>query len=266
MRKLEEEEKREEYLESIGDVRKQGNLDGFYRHLYDQKVNYEENKESDIKKEIKEEAEALSGHEDKTANLCTGKSEFQYYFFTSDIVFNIYFIQGDQDSNTSAMSHEVKKETIFSHSECSEDQTKKRKLTNDEKSNKKKVRNYRVRKDSGEQSDETEGIKREHLPSNIDADSDFSIDSSDSEEESLIKNEQEKMSDQQPVAVENKNPLEEKKEEMKGDIKNEVTEKEKPVEIMKPKIDIWKKRTVGEKFDEAVKRYFERKAQREIGL
>lgn len=54
MKALEEEERREEYLEAIGDVRKQGNLDGFYRHLYDQKVNYneEENNGKDRKKEV----------------------------------------------------------------------------------------------------------------------------------------------------------------------------------------------------------------------
>lgn len=48
MQQAEEEEKRAEYLESIGDVTKQGNLDGFYRHLYEQKVGPEENK---VKKE-----------------------------------------------------------------------------------------------------------------------------------------------------------------------------------------------------------------------
>ena len=30
--------------------------------------------------------------------------------------------------------------------------------------------------------------------------------------------------------------------------------------VLKPKIDIWKKRTVGQVFDEALKRYFERKS------
>lgn len=55
MKKLEEEEKREEYLEKIGDVRKQGNLDGFYRHLYDQKVNYDSKKAISIKHDVKDE-------------------------------------------------------------------------------------------------------------------------------------------------------------------------------------------------------------------
>lgn len=65
LKKLEEEEKREEYLESIGDVRKQGNLDGFYRHLYDQKINYTDKqqiKTEEVKKEpnVDEESEQSS--------------------------------------------------------------------------------------------------------------------------------------------------------------------------------------------------------------
>lgn len=40
MQAAEEEEKRAEYLESIGDVQKQSNLDGFYRHLYAQKTGH----------------------------------------------------------------------------------------------------------------------------------------------------------------------------------------------------------------------------------
>lgn len=70
MKALEEQEKREEYLEAIGDVTKQGNLDGFYRHLYDQKINYDdkikkEKLEEEVKQEPKSEEEA-SGEEQKT--------------------------------------------------------------------------------------------------------------------------------------------------------------------------------------------------------
>lgn len=63
MKKLEEEEKREAYLESIGDVTKQGNLDGFYRHLYEQKVKYEDDKEHPVKQDIKEEPKTDSENE-----------------------------------------------------------------------------------------------------------------------------------------------------------------------------------------------------------
>lgn len=38
MKKAEENEKREEYLENIGDVTKQSDLGGFYRHIYSQKM------------------------------------------------------------------------------------------------------------------------------------------------------------------------------------------------------------------------------------
>ncbi|XP_030569345.1 nuclear speckle splicing regulatory protein 1 [Drosophila novamexicana] len=38
IRQLQEQDKRDEYLEAIGDVTKQNDLDGFYRHLYEQKL------------------------------------------------------------------------------------------------------------------------------------------------------------------------------------------------------------------------------------
>jgi coiled-coil domain-containing protein 55 len=186
MREMEEEEKREEYLESIGDVRKQGNLDGFYRHLYDQKVNYDDktNKESEPVKEAQE---------------------------TED-------------------------------------------------TNKTNVRKYRKRRDSDRSDNEEETeVKKEHLPSNLDADSDFSIDSSDSEDEN---DEGVKETDKAPIIPESEIKQEKIPEETK-DVVPKEEEEEKP-ESKKPKIDIWKKRTVGEVFDAALQRYFERKAQREL--
>jgi coiled-coil domain-containing protein 55 len=186
MREMEEEEKREEYLESIGDVRKQGNLDGFYRHLYDQKVNYDDktNKESESVKEA-------------------------------------------QDT---------------------------------EDTNKTNVRKYRKRRDSDRSDNEEETeVKKEHLPSNLDADSDFSIDSSDSEDEN---DEGVKETDKAPIIPESEIKQEKIPEETK-DVVLKEEEEEKP-ECKKPKIDIWKKRTVGEVFDAALQRYFERKAQREL--
>ncbi|KAK9876453.1 hypothetical protein WA026_012767 [Henosepilachna vigintioctopunctata] len=62
MKALEEKEKREEYLESIGDVRKQENLDGFYRYIYHQEVNNEDDIEevlSDVDHKCKEKDEGL---------------------------------------------------------------------------------------------------------------------------------------------------------------------------------------------------------------
>lgn len=157
---LEEQEKREEYLESIGDVRKQGNLDGFYRHLYEQKVNYDEIKPK---------------------------------------------------------------------------------------------RKYRKRLSASESSQSDKEIKLEHLPSNIDADSDFSIDSSDDSEEPPAKTTETKEDKQAVVATNNE-------KQTTTDVEKETIEEIKP---KKTKIDIWKKRTVGDVFEGALQRYFERKSLRE---
>lgn len=171
IKQAEELEKREAYLESIGDVTKQQDLSGFYRHLYSQKLG---------------DVPAVNKEEEGTS-----------------------------------------KDT--------------------EAANKKK--NYRKRKSSAED-DEKEEItgnkKFDHLLSNLDADSDFEIESSDSESEKKevqVKVEKEESEPEPPVE----------------EIKEEIVE----VEIPKVKIDIWKKRTVGDEFDKALQRYFERKATRE---
>lgn len=69
MKKAEDEEKREEYLESIGDVTKQGDLGGFYRHIYSQKMgeaSTERKKDKDDKNVKQEEDGRSSGSEDES--------------------------------------------------------------------------------------------------------------------------------------------------------------------------------------------------------
>lgn len=127
---------------------------------------------------------------------------------------------------------------------------------------KKRGRQYRKREDSKSNDEEVAEKELSHLPSNLDADSDFSIDSdSDSNSESQpkkVKEEVEEIEDRVVVEVK-KVEVKEVKVEVKGD---EVREVEKPKKV---KIDIWKKRTVGVVFDEALQRYHERKALRESG-
>lgn len=142
------------------------------------------------------------------------------------------------------------------------------------KSQQSKQRNYRKRKTSndiklseGEIEDTDDEIKFSNLNDvkmykkakaneNIDADSDFSIDES-SDEESSKKDETE-VSSKKPEVKENnqespKEPILPKEENL---LDSEKLEKPKP------KVDIWKKRTVGEVFEQALKRYYERKASR----
>nr|XP_022901787.1 nuclear speckle splicing regulatory protein 1 [Onthophagus taurus] len=222
-KKMEEEELREEYLEKIGDVTKQENLDGFYRHLYDQKVNYEDKLSDDdgVDKKIDDKID------DKKIEI-----------------------------------------------------VEKKKLN--------KNRKYRQRKSSESEENEVkneneeEVKKMEHLPSNLDADSDFSIDSSSSDDENVDNDGNRKIkkikkdSDVNLNDQNDKNEIVEKDDEVKNDLKDKtdlendkegVEDAGKNVdevkEEKKPKLDIWKKRTVGIVFDEALQRYFERKSLRE---
>lgn len=215
MKAAEDEEKKAEYLESIGDVQKQSNLDGFYRHLYAQKT-------GDVK----------------------------------------------EAPSTAKISVPDEKPLVA-----------------------KKERHYRKRDSGQDQKEEeeekviptgeTEEIIKTHIASNLDADSDFSIDSSDSEDEaekdkkaaenkdnevSADNKEDEKDNFKAPVptTTDLKKPEEAVKSENKNDDKDEddVIEEPPPKKV---KIDIWAKRTVGDAFDEAVQRYFERKAARAGG-
>ncbi|VEN64040.1 unnamed protein product [Callosobruchus maculatus] len=236
MKALEEQEKREEYLESIGDVRKQGNLDGFYRHLYEQKVKYEDITD-EVKQEVKEEAK----------------------------------------SDSEAMEREQESDCETSPKTCNKSSDHDTEMETTIKTKKDlKNRKYRKRRDSKESEDSADD-RKEHLVSNLDADSDFSIDSSDSEDDNEKVPSEKKQDNIKVTAIADKTPEKTKDvDETKTNEDNvvqqtdkrkrEIDIKEESVEVKpkKPKVDIWKKRTVGEKFDEALKRYFERKSLRQV--
>ncbi|XP_055596882.1 nuclear speckle splicing regulatory protein 1 [Uranotaenia lowii] len=233
MKKAEEEEKREEYLERIGDVTKQGDLGGFYRHIYSQKMGEKSNEE-------------------------TPKDE------TIDIK------QEQPDS-------EDEEQPSDNNAPCNKESSA-------------KVRRYRKRasddNDEHEGDEKNDSNKKIHLQSNLDADSDFSIDSNSSSNEMSESEEDEKSDkkDKNAVKILPKSPPEalkldqatdlsstivprEEKKPPKEDLNGkEMVKSEEEVQVIKaPKIDIWKKRTVGDLFDAALQRYFERKAARETG-
>lgn len=219
MKKAEDEEKREAYLESIGDVTKQNDLDGFYRHIYEQQMGPD-----------KPKVEA--------PKIPTPAPEIP---------------------EIPEISNKLKE---------------------------KKERTYRKRKSSCEEKLEEEAVQKleeiqqkSHIQSNLDADSDFSIDSSDSEDEQPTSESKklETLSNENVVIKEepseNEKPIDEAfkapvipnvelKTEEKIEKKSEDEKEVKDSPPKKVKVDIWKKRTVGDAFDEALKRYYERKASR----
>ncbi|GLV36831.1 uncharacterized protein CBL_02334 [Carabus blaptoides fortunei] len=247
MKELEEKEKREEYLEAIGDVKKQGDLSGFYRHLYAQQVNYDENSLDENKQKTEDTSKKTEEPSSTSEVPPTLKETSKWDDESSETNEKISTMKIDEQKNTTVPSKKLL-------------DTKKRK--------------YRKREDSKseEEPEKEEAKKLHHIQSNLDADSDFSIDSeSDSENESkkqktekqVTKNdtgEENKINasteTQDAVKVEeNKDDTEKKEDKVSTDDK-----KDEPVVPKKPKIDIWKKRTVGDVFDEALKRYYERKA------
>lgn len=152
----------------------------------------------------------------------------------------------------------------------------KEKLTPDSADTQKK-RNYRKRKSSdrtrlseGEIEDTDEEINRVNLDDirmakkykkdNIDADSDFSIDESSDENEDG-KTEDVKEVKSKSVDRDTDSPPE-KDKKLKHNQQESNENKENHIEPPKDKIDIWKKRTVGTVFEEALKRYYERKSAR----
>lgn len=220
MKKAEEEAQREEYLESIGDVRKQNDLSGFYRHVYEQTVG---NDKEETK--LPEEKPAIKKIDDKL-------SKRRKYRKHSD------HENSDEDDGQSTSV---------------------------------------LLKSEGEPAS-----KKVHLQSNLDADSDFSIDSSDSEDDEKKENDtkKEKSEKEEESTEQTSQTKPDEQKEIKqqvekaenGEVKkadNDVKDsnedkksddlKMPPPKEIKPKIDIWKKRTVGDVFLAAVKRYYERK-------
>lgn len=149
-----------------------------------------------------------------------------------------------------------------------------------------KKRNYRKRKSSadlkknlseGEIDDSDEEINRLNITdireakrtknyAELDADSDFSIDDPSDEDDVKTKQNVRKSPEETPISPSNetfKEPAPKVESNDKESKRKKTKEtKDEPVPQPKPKIDIWKKRTVGEAFEQAVKRYYERKAAR----
>lgn len=225
MKKAEEEAKREEYLESIGDVRKQNDLSGFYRHMYEQKIGDPE--KSNAEEKVKKDNESIAE-------------------------------PNKIDIKPLAAS---KRRAYRKHDEhVSDDEEKPLPHDNENSMENKKI----------------------HLQSNLDADSDFSIDSDDSEfeDEKSKCDEKTKSSASDSKTTDEKANIDDvpKKLNEENGAKTEPSEKnvkdldkndmddgsksdreKMPPPAPKPKIDVWKKRTVGDVYLAAVQRYFERK-------
>ncbi|XP_050080715.1 nuclear speckle splicing regulatory protein 1 [Anopheles maculipalpis] len=179
----------------------------------------------------------------------------------------------EQKVKDEAVKEEVKEEKVGrkdSARSSSEERVEKREEKRDErpKPSNQRERKYRKRKSDDENDDQTEDrepTERTHLQSNLDADSDFSIDSDSSDSSESEEDDKNKSESAEDVKETNGHT---KSADTSKDLPSETEPKEdtEEPEIKKPKpppIDIWKKRTVGDVFEAARQRYFERRQMQE---
>jgi len=232
--KQEEEEARMARIEAALDVTKQNNMDGFYRHLYRQTMGEEKGQiESKIKKEEPEESEEAKAarvkEEIKKIKVVEDKTEDEDD--KDEPNFTIKKIERKKEFRKKEDVESSSESESTSGSDGESDDDTNRKDTNETETSKIELMKQKLK-------DEKE--KRDKRKRKIEQDA--------------------SSSESEPEETESKRGKSNDAEEEKVDDVPKVV-----VEDCKPKIDIWKKRTVGEVYQKAVQRYWERKAAREAG-
>lgn len=228
--KQEEEEARTARIEAALDVTKQNNMDGFYRHLYRQTMGEEKGQvESKVESEESEEAKAARVKEEiKKIKIVEDQVEENPQ---SEPNFTIKKIEKKKEFR--------KKEEVESSSDSGSSSG------SDDESD-----NEDSRKDAN---NETEATKVELMKQKL--------------KEQKEKRERRKRKIEEDASSSESEPDETEMKKLKPD-QPEEKQDDNPqvvVEESAPKVDIWKKRTVGEVYNKAVQRYWERKAAREAG-
>merc|ERR1712179_556129 len=228
--KQEEEEARTARIEAALDVTKQNNMDGFYRHLYRQTMGEEKGQiESKVESEESEEAKAARVKEEiKKIKIVEDQVEDNHQ---SEPNFTIKKIDKKKEFR--------KKEEVESSSDSGSSSG------SDDESD-----NEDSRKDA---TNETEATKIELMKQKL--------------KEQKEKRERRKRKIEEDASSSESEPDETEMKKLKPD-QPEEKQDDNPqvvVEESAPKVDIWKKRTVGEVYNKAVQRYWERKAAREAG-
>uniref|UniRef100_A0A023FMB6 Putative nuclear speckle splicing regulatory protein 1 n=1 Tax=Amblyomma cajennense TaxID=34607 RepID=A0A023FMB6_AMBCJ len=251
MLELQEEEEREmrrDQIDQMMDVTRQKDLSGFYRHLLKQEVGEERiplntDKPMDVPEDKEPQPSSSSFKEPaksqhRSQETCTGSSPA-----SSD--------QHDRDSTDS--DHSVPQSSA-------KNSGRKNASRQDRKS-------YRTRKASEPSEDEATRVAEpstsENVDRDLDADSDFEVESEDSssEEESRQARKEERKVSKGTKEKDGSKPV--KEEEMETSDTDEKHPAEQPPAraIQKDWKLLFQKRTVGEKLEAAITRYFERKAE-----
>lgn len=224
-KKMEEEEARMDRLETIGDVTKQQDMSGFYRHLYEQTVDY--------KGDINEDESDKTKRKEMGTTSRAGKEEENS---TDDKIANA-IDERQKAIAKSKKSRQYRQRAIETYESDSETETSKRVL-------------------------KKEPTLKSPLP-NEDPEPEISQepDKKKQKQDKKDVNKVENTTDTKDKNFNVKNT--EVSEDHKDIITSEsekIENKEKPVE--KDRSSIWQKRTVGPIFEAALQRYYTRKAKR----
>jgi len=228
--KQEEEEARTARIEAALDVTKQNNMDGFYRHLYRQTMGEE-------KGQVESKVESEESEEAKAARV---KEEIKKIKIVEDQV------EENPQSEPNFTIKKIEKKKVFRKKEEVESSSDSGSSSgSDDESD-----NEDSRKDA---TNETEATKVELMKQKL--------------KEQKEKRERRKRKIEEDASSSESEPDETEIKKLKPD-QPEEKQDDNPqvvVEESAPKVDIWKKRTVGEVYNKAVQRYWERKAAREAG-
>lgn len=238
MKKLEEEQKEMDRLETIGDVTKQGDVSGFYRHLYEQTF---DKAKTDVKKEpVSKEPEIKKEPEEDKIE----KSEE-----------NLDKDDSSVNDSSSEGGDENKKEAV-------KILTRTRKV--------KQFRQRVVEKSESEPEDdkEKEGNGKEEKEKDTHYKGEARL---QDEKESAKEKREDENSRKRSLTPEVKEKDKENEDKNKEELENGSSKKKKEDEEKSKRkkaerrVSIWVKRTVGPVFDDALQRYYARKAMRVSG-
>ncbi|XP_017888976.1 nuclear speckle splicing regulatory protein 1 isoform X2 [Ceratina calcarata] len=222
-KKLEEEENNMDRLEAIGDVRKQQDMSGFYRHLYEQTI--EPSKESDAKNDINNQEIIPQIDASKENVVVSTQEQIKNKEMKKNRQYRQRKIEEDSDSDTD-IQQKIDNTTSTAEKRKNEEQSKDiEKMEPEAKKQKQEIENNKPEETSNDD-------KLEH-----------DVSSKNSEKGS----------------EENKNDENDEKERAE---KASISAKAKIEAEKKEKAKIWVKRTIGPVFEAALERYYARKAMR----
>lgn len=254
-KKMEEEEKRMDRLEAIGDVTKQQDISGFYRHLYSQTVDVDK-KVSDKNDTAKGESSGNKLSTDEKSSTAVSKAATDNIDGDDPLTSDSEQNSDDKGENNSAKAEKGKE----SRSRGTIKRQYRKRMAEESQSNSenesengtnlsKSLTDKEVSDKISETTDKKLRLSLNDRKGNVDnTQADVIRDSGDSKSEtkvSKVKGVSERISDK-PETETN-------------------TKKIEKIKVETPKISIWEKRTVGPVFEDALKRYYARKAARSSG-